>query len=269
MQLRGHSMKIAARILLASALCLGAALPGTPAIAEIDSRKLPAAREAVALFVQRTKGSEKTGEVPRMTDPAVKRLLDTIFDTADIAATKAIPFQSLTSLSDRMLVGNQVGVIYMLSGTGSSDLGQLGNDAGAADKVNLNVVKYPEEMGRYLDFAVTMQATIAEVVQNFMSGAKPADLARPNFQSGLADVRGGATRTVLSAIETLAIIGLTNEWIRERLLAITAAAPKLKSFLLADQKEELRKMALACADVTDDVPAKKALQDFARAMQGG
>lgn len=259
-------MKIEARIFLACLLCLGAALASTTANAEIDARKLPAAKEAVASFVARANGSEKTGEVPRMTDPAIKKLLDTIFDTSDIAATKAIPFQSLTSLSDRMLAGNQVGVTYMLSGTGSSDLGQLGNDAGAADKINLNVVKYPDEMGRYLDFTVTMQATIAEVVQNFMNGAKPADLARPNFQSGLADIRGGATRSVSGALQTLAINGLTDEWIRARLIAIAAAAPKLKAFLLADQKEELRKMAIAVADVTDDAPAKKALQDFARAI---
>ena len=67
------------------------------------------------------------------------------------------------------------------------------------------------------------------------------------------------------ALETLAINGLTDEWIRARLVAITAVAPKLKNFLLADQKEELRKMATAVADVTY-MPAKKTLQDFARAM---
>jgi hypothetical protein len=263
-------MRTGAKLLLTIVLGLGAALANqAPAAAQVDPQKLPAAKAALASFAERAKGSEKTDKVPRMNDPAIKKLLDVIFDISDITAAKTIPFDSLTPVSDRMLVGNQVGVTYMLSGTGASDLAQFANEAGAADKINLNVVKYPDEMGRYLDFTVTMQATIAEVVQAFITGAKPAELARPNFQSGLGNIRGGATRSVSGAIETLAINGLTDEWIRARLLAITAVAPKLKNFLLAEQKEELRKMAIGVADVTDDAQAKKALQDFARVIAGG
>jgi hypothetical protein len=261
-------MKIAARLFLACILGLGAALANSaPAAAQLDSRKLPAAKEAAAQFAERAKGSEKSGEVPRTTDPAMKRLLDAMLDVSDIVAAKAVPFASLSALSERMLIGNQVGITYMLSGSGSTDLARFATEPGAGDKINLNVVKYPDEIGRYLDFTVTIQGTIAEVVQTYMSSAKPADLARPNFQSGLADIRGGATRSVSGGIETLAIIGLTDQWIRARLIAITAAVPKLKNFLLPDQKEELRKMAIAVADVTDDAPAKKTLQDFARAME--
>ena len=263
-------MNITARLYLTCILGLGAAL-GSPAsaTAQVDSRKLPAAKEAAATFAERAERAGKTGQVPRMTDPAIKKLLDVIFDTSDIAAAKTVPFEQLTPLSDRMLVGNQVGVTYMVSGTGSSDLTEVANQAGAADKINLNVAKYPDEMGRYLDFTVMVQGAIAEVVQTFIKGAKPADLARPNLQSGIGNIRGGATRSVSGALETLAINGLTDEWIRARLIAITEAAPKLKSFLLAEQKEELRKMAIAVADVTDDAQAKKALQDFARVIAGG
>ena len=76
-------------------------------------------------------------------------------------------------------------------------------------------------------------------------------------------------RYISGAIGTLALNGLTDAWIRARMVAITAAAPKFKAFLLAEQKEELRKLAMACADVTDDAQARKALQDFAQAMAGG
>jgi hypothetical protein len=266
--MRGTNMKLAARLFFAGILGLGVWL-GSPAsvTAQVDSRKLPAAKQAAASFAERAKGSEASGQVPRMTDPAIKKLLDVIFDTGDIASSKTIPFDQLSPLSERMLVGNQVGIVYMLSGTGSTDLAKFANEAGAADKLNLNVVKYPDEMGCYLDFTVTIQGAIAEVVQAHLASAKPAELARPNFQSGLGNIRGGATRSVSGSLETLAIIGLTNEWIRARMTAITAVAPKLKNFLLAEQKEELRKMAIAVADVTDDGPAKKALQDFARALE--
>ena len=262
-------MKIA-RLFLTCLLGLGAMLvtvaPGT---AQVDPKKFPAAKEAVASFAARANGSEKSGEVPRATDPAIKRLLDAAFDISDIEAAKTIPFQSLTPLSERMLLGTQVGVIYMLSGTGATDIAQIGNDPAAGDKINLNVVKYPDEMGRYFDFAVTIQASIAQTVHGYMSTAKPAELARPNFQSGLADIRGGGARTLSGTIETLAVNGLSDVWIRARLVALTAAAPKFRPFLLAEQKEELRKLAIACADVTDDARAKKVLQDFAVTIGGG
>jgi hypothetical protein len=263
-------MGIGARLFLVCVLGLGAALASvTPVTAQIDSKKLPAAKKAAALFGERAKGSEKTGEVPRVTDPAIKQLLDAVFDIRDIEAAKAIPFQSLSPLSERMLAAAQVGLIYMLAGTGASDISQVGTDSTAGEKINLNVIKYPEEMGRYFDFAVTVQGAIAESVLSHMSNAKPAELARPNFQSGLDNIRAGAVRTLSGVIETLAVNGLTDEWIRARLPALIVVAPKFRKFLLPDQKEDLRKLALACADVTDDSQAKKDLQDFALAMAGG
>ena len=243
---------------------LGTVVPGT---AQVDPKKFPAAKEAVASFAARAKGSEKSGEVPRATDPAIKRLLDATFDVSDIETAKAIPFQSLTPLTERGVLGAEVGVIYMLAGTGSSDITQVGNDPAIADKINLNILKYPDELGRYFDFAVTVQASIALSIQGYMSTAKPAELVR--VENGLGGLRGAGARTLSGAIGTLALNGLTDAWIRARMVAITAAAPKFKAFLLAEQKEELRKLAMACADVTDDAQARKALQDFAQAMAGG
>jgi hypothetical protein len=265
-----HPMEIGARLFLVCALGLGAALGSiTSVTAQIDSKKLPAAKKAAASFADRAKGSEKTGEVPRLSDPAVKQLLDAVFDIRDIEAAKVIPFQALSPLSERITTATQVGLIYMLAGMGTSDIAQAGTDPAAGEKINLNVIKYPEEMGRYFDFAVTVHGAIAESVLSHMTSAKPADLARPNFQSGLANIRAGAARSISGVIETLAVNGLTDEWIRARLPALMVVAPKLSRFLLADQKEDLHKLALACADVTDDAQAKKGLQDFALAMAGG
>jgi hypothetical protein len=156
--------------------------------------------------------------------------------------------------------------IYMLAGTAINDMSQVGTVADAETKINLNVIKYPEEMGSYFDHAVTMQGAIAESVRIHISTLKPADLARPNLQNGLADVRGGAARSVSGVIETLAVNGIKDEWIRARMPALAAVAPKLSKFLLPEQKEQLSKLAKACADVTDDAVSKKALQDFAVAI---
>jgi hypothetical protein len=259
-------VKIRSRLFLVCALGLGAVLGSVnPAPAQLDPGKGPAAKKAVATFAARAKGSEKSGEVPRNSDPATKQLLDAAFDIRDIEAA-TIPYDSLTTVSERMLTGNQVGVIYMLAGTGASEINQIASDPAAGEKINLNVIKYPDEMGRYFDFAVRVQGAIAESVAGHLSVAKREELARPKFQSGLADIRQGGARSVSGVIETLAVNGLTDQWIRARIPALLAVAPKLNRFLLAEQKEDLRKLAIACADVTDDAQAKKGLQDFAVAI---
>ena len=262
-------MAIGARLFLICALGFGAALGSVgSATAQIDSKKLPAAKKAAASFVERAKGSEKTGEVPRVSDPAIKQLLETIYDIRDIEAAKAISFQALSPLGERIAISTKVGLIYMLAGTGAADLSQATADPTIGEKINLNVIKYPDEMGRYFDFAVTVHGAITDSMLSHMSSAKPADLARPNFKSGLENIRDGAARSVSGVIETLAVNGLTDESIRARIPALMAVAPKLNKFLLADQKEELQKLAIACADVTDDAQSKKSLQDFAAVIGG-
>ena len=94
-------MRTGAKLLLTIVLGLGAVLANqAPVAAQVDPQKLPAAKAALASFAERAKGSEKTDKVPRMNDPAIKKLLDVIFDISDITAAKTIPFDSLTPVSD-------------------------------------------------------------------------------------------------------------------------------------------------------------------------
>ena len=88
-------MEIGARLFLICVLGLGAALGSVTSVtAQIDSKKHPAAKKAAASFAERAKGSEKTGEVPRVTDPAIKQLLDAFFDNRDIEACESISLSS-------------------------------------------------------------------------------------------------------------------------------------------------------------------------------
>lgn len=168
-----------------------------------------------------------------------------------------------------MMTGVKVGVVYMLSGTGATDLSQIGSEPDASVKINLNVIKFPGEIGRFFDFQVRVQGAVVDAVLVRLATAKPEELARPNFQSGLADIRQGSARSVSGVIETLAVNGITEEWRRERLPALTAIAPKLAKFLLPEQKTELEKLAQACADVMDDAQVKQSLLDFAKVIARG
>jgi hypothetical protein len=239
-----------------------------PAAAQIDAGKTAAAKTAATSFVAMAKGSEQTGNAPRETDAAVKRMLDTVFYYRDVEGAKSVTFAQLSPLTERMMTGVQVGMIYMLAGTGATDLNQIGADPKGEEKVNLNVIKFAPEMGRFFDFQMRIQAAVVDGTLDRLATAKPEDLARPNFQSGLANIRQGAARSVAGAIQTLAVNGLTEEWRRERMPAISAMGPRLGKFLLADQKAELKQLALACADVMDDAQVKTALQAFAAAIGG-
>jgi hypothetical protein len=254
---------------LAGLSLLGAlAFAAAPAAAQIDAGKLAASKTASTNFLALAKGSETSGNAPRESDPAVKRLLETVFDSTDVQAAKSVTFQQLGPLTERMMNGVRVGVAYMLAGTGTTDLSQIAADAEGAVKVNLNVIKFAPEMGRFFDFQLYVQGAVADGTMARLASAKPEELARPNFQSGLADIRQGSARAVAGAIETLAVNGITEEWRRDRLPALRVIAPRLAKLLLPDQKAELKQLAIACADLMDDAQVKKTLQDFAAVVGG-
>lgn len=255
---------------LAGAFAAAAALvlSATLANAQVDPAKLPAAKAAADTFVTMAKGSEQTGNAPREADPAVKKLIDAALDTRDIETAKAIPFAALGPLSERMVTGLRIGTLYILSGTGAADLNAVANIPDSDTKVNLNVIKFAPEMGRFYDFQLRIQGAVIDAVLVRLATAKPEELARPNFQSGLADIRNGSAGSVSGVIRVLAINGIADQWLRERQPALKAIAPKLAKFLSPEQKKDLQELAIACANVTDEPQVKKDLQDFAAVVGG-
>lgn len=236
----------------------------TAPLAQIDPAKGPAAKKAATTFLTISKDASKTGTPPREQDASIRELLDAVFDTGDIDAAKTISFQALTPLSERISIGMQVATVYMLAGTGVAELGQLGNVENGSEKVNINTVQFAPEMGRYLDFQVKIQTAITDAVLTRLATAKPDELSRPKFQSGIENIRGGSAGIVSGVIEVLALNGLTEEWRRARLPALMKAAPSLAKFLNATQKAELQQLAINCADVMDDASVKAALQEFSK-----
>jgi hypothetical protein len=230
--------------------------------AQIDAGKAEAARKAASQFSALSAGSEKSGKPPRDNDPKIKGLLDVVYDTRDIDKTKSVPAQGLQSLSQRMATGTQVALVYMLAGTGLTDLSQAANDPAVGDRVNLNTIEFAPEMGRYFDFQLKVQGGVIDAVANRIATAKPEDLKR--MEAGIAEIRAGSQRTVSGVIETLALNGLTEEWRKERMPALLAVAPKLTKFLQPPQKEQLRALSVECANVMDDASVKKDLLTFAQ-----
>jgi hypothetical protein len=229
--------------------------------AQIDPAKLDSAKKAAAQLKSMAAGSEKSGKPPRDSDPAVSQLLTSIFDVRDLEAAKTIPVSAMQPLSERMLAGTQVAIVYMLAGTGFTDLGQAANAPGIGDRINVNTVEFAPEFGRYFDFQLKIQSAVIDAVLTKMATSNADELKR--IEPGIAEVRSGSQRVASGFLETLALNGLSDAWLRDRTPAMTAVAPKLAKFLLPEQKAQLRELALQVAAVTDEPQTKKAVEDFA------
>lgn len=236
--------------------------------AEINPAKLQASKTAASEFASLAKGSEKTGNAPRASDPKVKKLLDAIYDDSDVVGSKSTSFDEMKPLSDRMIAGVQTAIVYMLAGTGVSDLAEIGKVPEGEVKVNLNIIKFGPEMGRFYDFQLHVQGAIADAVATKLATGSRLELAKPNFQSGLAQIRQGGQRVVAGVIETLAVNGITDDWRRDRIPALMDSASSMGKILEPEQKKQLQELARACADVMDDAAVKKGLQDFAVKIGG-
>lgn len=233
------------------------------AAAALDAGKIAAISKAAESFVALAKDSASTGRPPRQSDPAIKQLLDTVFDTTEIQSGRPQPIAALDSLNAWNFAVLKVGLVYILAGTGIVDISKLPNTPEITQKINYNTVEFAPEMGRYFDAQLWIEAAVMDTVGTFIASASQAQLEQPNFKSGLAKIRAGATQTIYGALTTLPVEGLGDTWRRDRLPALAAVAPIAAHFLLADQARSLSAAATEIAGQMTDPSVKGALMLFA------
>ena len=234
--------------------------------AAFDLEKIAAINKACESFLALAKDSASTGRPPRQSDPAVKVLLDIVFDTTEIKSGPPQPMAALQNLNTWNFAVVRVGLVYILAGTGIADISKLPNTPETAQQINHNIVDFAPEMGRYLDAELWIAASIMDTVGAFITSASKAQLEEPNFKSGLTKIRAGATQTIAGVLTTMPVEGLSDAWRRDRLPALAAIAPIAARFLLADQARSLRDTASEVAGRMTDPAVKAALTSFASAV---
>jgi len=231
----------------ARALCvLAIAAPGAVAAASpaVDAGKIAAVDKAAEAFLALAKDAYRTGQPPRQSDPAVKPLLDTVFDTADLNAQGPLPIADLTDLSDWTLRTVAVGGVYVLAGTGIPDLVHAGSlDAKAQQQILHNTVAFAPEMGRYIDSEIQLEQALIDSVLAEMA-AHPEKFRSPKSESGLAKMRAGLKQTLSGALTTFLTPGLGATWIQGRLTVLAAIMPSAAKFLSPDDRHGLHDLAL-------------------------
>jgi hypothetical protein len=239
---------------------------GTAGAATVDAARIAAVDKAADAFLKLGKDAYKTGEPPRQSTPQVEKLLATLCDTGGLNDGKAVPFSDLTKLNDWLMKLTQVGMVYILAGTGVSDTAKLGeiDDKGKA-KIAANTVAFAPELGRYIDATLAvMQAEMATILVKMTED--PASLATPKAQHGLGETRAGVTRTLAGVVTTMPTPGLDPAWAVARLPALAAIAPVAAAFLPEENRKQLHDLTVATAETLKDEKAKAGLASFAKTI---
>ena len=238
-------------------------LLGAPCANALDAAKIAAVENAASDLVALAGDSARTGLAPRQTDPRVKRLLDTVFDTSELQRS---PVQSsdIDGLSRWSMAAVKTGLIYILAGSGYTDISTIPDDAATAEKLNANAAKFAPEMGLYFDAVIRLEGAMLDAARAILS--EVPENRNEKIKSGVAKIRLGVAQTINGVITTLPVAGLTDKWRRERLAVLAEIAPKAAGFLLPEHIAALRKSASATASELNDPGVKEALNSFARAL---
>lgn len=240
------------------------AAAGPAGAAELDPARIAAIDRAAEAFLALAQDAYKTGAPPRQADPAVKPLLDTVFDTAGLNRGGPLPFAQLAALNDWTARVVAVGSVYVFAGTGIPDFDHLtGIDEKQEQQIVHNTVAFAPEMGRYFDAELAIEQTMIECVMAELA-ARPATYQSQPAQQGLETIRGGLKQTLTGVMTTLLTPGIDPGWVRDRLPALAAIAPPAGKFLSPQDRGELRDIAVEVAERLDDPVSAASLGAIAK-----
>jgi hypothetical protein len=221
--------------------------------ASLAPATVAAAQQAAAEFQALGADALKTGHPPRQTDPRVKALLDTVFDTSAVQAG-VLPFAELAGVAQWTKAIQDVGKVYLFAGTGTSDPATAMNSPTLVQQVDKDTAAFAPEIGRYYDAQLGMAQAMLAGVDSHLT-ANPKDRAR----DGIATVFIGATQTFAGAVTMLATAGLTDEWRRQRLPALQAVAPHVAKVVNAGDARTLHDVTMEIARRSSDPALKEGI----------
>lgn len=234
--------------------------------AGFDATKIADIKKAGEAFQALGKNAYQSGQPPRQSDPAVAKLLDTIFDTSALNGPPPVTFAQFLDVNNWLMQVVNTGLIYVTAGTGIADLGSLQSvTAKQQAQMNANVIAYAPEMGRYYDAQLGVSKVEIDLI-NAELAAHPDDYKTGNRAQGIGKMRSGLAQTLAGVIETLQLSGVDPAWLRDRLPALAALAPTAAKFLQPDQKQQVHDLAAKVAAASSDDAVKTGLNSVAQVL---
>jgi hypothetical protein len=236
------------------------------AAAGFDAAKIAEIKTAGEAFQALGKDAYKTGLPPRQSDPAVAKLLDTIFGTDVLNGPPPVTFAQFLAVNDWLLQVVNTGLVYVTAGTGIADFTAVTSiSAEAQTRMNANVIAFAPEIGRYYDAQLAVSRVEIDLVIAELA-AHPDDYKSGTKAQGVGEMRSGLAQTLAGVVETFQLPGIDPAWLRDRLPALLALAPTAAKFLEADQKQQVHDLAVKIAAAASDDAVKAGLTSFAQAI---
>src|SRR5258708_1997268 len=249
--------------------CLVIALIGganLAAAAGLDAAKIADIKKAGEALQALGKNAYQTGQPPRQSDPAVNKLLDTIFDTSVLNGSPPLSFAQFLDVNNWLLQVVNTGLIYVTAGTSIADFSSATSvSAKAQEQMNANVIAFAPEMGRYYDAQLAVSKVEIDLVAAELT-AHPDGYKSGTRAQGIGEMRSGLAQTLAGVIETFQLPGADPAWLRDRLPALKALAPTAAKFLQPDQKQQVHDLAVKVAAATGEDAVKTGLSAFAQAL---
>lgn len=236
------------------------------AAAGFDTTKIADIKKAGEAFQALGKNAYQTGQPPRQSDPAVAKLLDTIFDTSALNGQPPVTFAQFLDVNNWLLQVVKTGLVYITASTGIADFAAVsGLTAKQQAQMNANVIAFAPEMGRYYDAQLAVSKVEINLVVAELAG-HPDNYKTGTRAQGIAEMRSGLAQTLTGVIETFQLQGVDPVWLRDRLPALQALAPTAAKFLQPDQKQQVHDLAAKAAAATSDAAVKAGLNSVAQGL---
>jgi hypothetical protein len=235
--------------------------------AVLDAAKIAEVKQAATAFETLGKDAYQSGGTPpRQSDPAVKKLLDTVFDTSTLNGPPPLTFAQFLLVNDWLFQVVNAGIVYVTAGTGVENLLTAPSvTPQQQQQMNANVVAFAPEIGRYYDAQLAVTRVEIELVMGEVV-AHPDEFKSGNRAQGVDQMRSGLTETLKGVLTTFQISGADPAWLRDRLPALAAIAPSAAKFLQSADKQQLHDLAQTVAGAMTDNTIKTGLTSFAKVL---
>jgi hypothetical protein len=231
----------------------------------LNAAKIDSINKAAESFLARAKGSQTTGQPPRYSDPAVKPLLDTVFNTKDLEG-KPAPWSAVPLLQDWNRAALKVGLVYYLAGTGTDDAAIVSKDPQKIQKANSNTAAFAPEFGRYYDAQLRIHAAMVNAATIQMAAATDEQKKDPAFRTTLKNISDSTAKIMTGLLGTFVLDGLPEDWLLLRVAALLDITPKAVKFMAPDDREQLKIAAAEVAEQIKNPDARSGVNAIARAF---
>jgi hypothetical protein len=231
----------------------------------LNAAKIDSINKAAASFLAQAKDSQTTGQPPRSSDPAVKPLLDTVFNTTDVEG-KPMPWSAVPLLQDWNRAALKVGLVYYLAGTGTADAAVVSKDPQKILKANSNTTAFAPEIGRYYDAQLRIHAAMIDAATAQVAAATNEQKKDPAFRTTLNNISDSTAKIMTGLLGNFVLEGLPEDWLLLRVAALLDITPKAVKFLAPEDREQLKIAAAEVAEHVKNPDARSGVNAIARAF---